>query len=82
MKTSRRITALRSIERGDEMKTQTRHLVAVITVVLTLLCLGVSAAPAAAQGAWHAEYFASRDLAGSPALTRYEIIIVAIMVIF
>jgi hypothetical protein len=54
------------------MKTPTRHLIAVISVMLTLLCLGVSAAPAAAQGAWYAEYFSNRDLAGSPALTRYE----------
>jgi hypothetical protein len=54
------------------MKTQTRHLVAAITVTLALLYLGVSAAPAAAQGAWYAEYFTGRDLAGSPALTRYE----------
>jgi hypothetical protein len=45
------------------------------TVLLLISLVGGALArsePAAAQGAWYAEYFANRDLAGSPALTRYE----------
>jgi len=36
------------------------------------IALGMTALPAAAQGAWYAEYFTNRDLAGAPAVTRYE----------
>jgi hypothetical protein len=42
-----------------------------IIAALLLLAL-LPAAPAAAQGAWLGEYFANRDLSGSPALTRAE----------
>lgn len=41
-------------------------------LILTGLLLGMATLPAAAQGAWYAEYFANRDLAGAPAVTRYE----------
>jgi hypothetical protein len=45
------------------------------SVVLLLVLVGglvPAALPAAAAGAWYAEYFANISLAGSPALTRYE----------
>lgn len=43
-------------------------------IVIALATLGLSAlvAPVTAQGAWHGEYFTNRDVAGAPALTRYE----------
>ena len=47
-----------------------------LTVLLALLIAGVSlgaaAVPTDAGGAWYAEYFANRYLAGTPAITRYE----------
>jgi hypothetical protein len=43
-------------------------LIAVVTA-LAILSVGT---PAAAQGAWYAEYFANRELAGGPTITRYE----------
>jgi hypothetical protein len=54
------------------MKNRKRHLVVAIIIALTLLFWGVFADPVAAQDAWYAEYFANRDLAGGPVLTRYE----------
>jgi hypothetical protein len=54
------------------MKNRKRYLVVVIIIALTLLFWGVFADPVAAQNAWYAEYFANRDLAGGPVLTRYE----------
>jgi hypothetical protein len=48
-------------------------------VVLGALCFGVpvaaaspEAVPEAQSNRWYAEYFSNRDLAGGPALTRYE----------
>ena len=41
-------------------------------VVFVSITFGTATSPAAAQGAWYAEYFANRDLAGAPAVTRYE----------
>jgi len=49
-----------------------KRLIITVAIVVTLLSNGVLAVPAAAQGAWYAEYFANRDLSGSPVLTRYE----------
>ena len=54
------------------MKKRIRHLVTVATMALVVLTLGMSVAPAAAQAAWYAEYFANRELIGAPAITRYE----------
>jgi hypothetical protein len=45
---------------------------AVAVVTVGVLSLGTRVVPASAQGAWYAEYFANRDLLGSPSLTRYE----------
>jgi hypothetical protein len=60
-----------SIEEVTRMKRQMLfNLVLVFT--LTGVALGTIAEPAAAQGAWYAEYFANRDLTGGPVLTRYE----------
>ncbi len=56
----------------SQVKNQTRHLIIAVVIALTILWLGVPATPAAAQGTWYAEYFPNRDLAGGPALTRYE----------
>jgi len=53
------------------MKSRIQYVVTAIAIV-SLVFLGVPAVSAAAQGAWFAEYFANRDLAGSPALSRYE----------
>jgi len=53
------------------MKNRIQCVVAAI-VIMSLVLPGVPAVSAAAQGAWFAEYFANRDLAGSPALSRYE----------
>ncbi len=54
------------------MRNRIRSLVTVVTVALAVLSLGPAATPAMAGGAWYAEYFANRDLSGSPALTRYD----------
>jgi hypothetical protein len=54
------------------MKNRRRYLVTVVIIILTLLFFGLSAIPVVAQGGWYAEYFANRDLAGGPVLTRYE----------
>jgi hypothetical protein len=54
------------------VKNRKRHIVTVVTIVLILLFESMVAAPVSAQGAWYAEYFANRDLNGSPTLTRYE----------
>ena len=43
-----------------------------VVAVLMGIVLGVTVLPAAAQGAWYAEFFSNRDLAGAPAVTRYE----------
>lgn len=43
-----------------------------LIAVLASVSMSVTASPAAAQGAWYAEYFTNRDLAGAPAITRYE----------
>jgi hypothetical protein len=45
---------------------------AMIVVTLAGALLMASAPQAAAQGLWYAEYFPNRELAGGPALTRYE----------
>jgi len=41
-------------------------------VALLLSNLGMLVATASAQGAWYAEYFSNRDLAGAPTFTRYD----------
>ena len=41
-------------------------------IVLASIIVGMPTFPATAKGAWYAEYFANRDLAGAPAVTRYE----------
>jgi hypothetical protein len=51
------------------MKTRTWMLLIAVVTALAILSVGT---PAAAQGAWYAEYFANRDLAGGPTITRYE----------
>lgn len=43
-----------------------------ITIALAALSFDVLATSVRAQGAWYGEYFANRDLAGAPALTRYD----------
>jgi hypothetical protein len=43
-----------------------------LSLLLSALAWGFSSPPVAAQGAWYAEYFANRDLAGAPTVTRYE----------
>ena len=49
-----------------------KSLVLRVAAALTGIALGSAALPTAAQGAWYAEYFTNRDLAGAPAATRYE----------
>ncbi|MGH2594088.1 MAG: PA14 domain-containing protein, partial [Anaerolineae bacterium] len=51
-----------------------KHKRLTMSIVLALVCtvFGMTAFPAAAQGAWFAEYFTNRDLSGSPAVTRHE----------
>src|SRR3990172_4459685 len=49
-----------------------RSLAPGLIAVLASVSMSVTASPAAAQGAWYAEYFSNRDLAGAPAITRYE----------
>jgi hypothetical protein len=44
----------------------------VIIFAVVASFLGIPAPPAAAQGLWYAEYFANPNLAGGPALTRYD----------
>ncbi len=41
-------------------------------IVFASLLVGMTTLPVAAQGDWYAEYFTNRDLAGAPAITRYE----------
>ncbi len=41
-------------------------------VALISFVFGMTTLPVAAQGAWFAEYFTNRDVAGAPAVTRYE----------
>jgi hypothetical protein len=54
------------------MKNRLFHLVTAVFVVLGLIGLAAPARPAMAQSAWYGEYFSNRDLAGGPALTRYD----------
>ena len=54
------------------MRDQIWRLITAVTIALPGLGLGVPATPVAAGNEWYAEYFANRDLAGSPALTRYD----------
>ncbi len=54
------------------MKARVRRLVMVAITAFLLVGVLASAAPAYAQGSWYAEYYPNRDLAGGPALTRYE----------
>ena len=54
------------------MRNRVWSLVTVVTIMLTVLCFGAPVIPATAQGSWYGEYFANRDLSGSPALTRYD----------
>jgi len=50
-----------------------KRLICLVSVTFTVAgLLGWPAPLALAQGAWYGEYFANRDLAGGPALTRYE----------
>jgi hypothetical protein len=44
----------------------------VVLGTLAVAFLTASAPPAAAQGLWYAEYFPNPNLAGGPALTRYD----------
>ncbi len=53
------------------MKKNTWLIVSIFTVLIAMVW-GLTGAPTNAQGAWYAEYFTNRDLAGGPALTRYE----------
>jgi hypothetical protein len=54
------------------MRDQIWRLITAVTIALAGLGLGVPATPVAAGGAWYAECFTNRDLAGAPALTRYD----------
>jgi hypothetical protein len=54
------------------MKQRIGRLIATIATIVVAVCLGVPLTAAAAQGTWYAEYFPNRDLAGGPAITRYE----------
>ncbi|MDY7080261.1 MAG: PA14 domain-containing protein [Chloroflexota bacterium] len=54
------------------MKNRRWSLVTVVTITLFVFGFGAPATPVAAQSAWYGEYFANRDLSGSPALTRYD----------
>ncbi len=54
------------------VRNRVMSLFTVIAIILAALHFGTPAAPAAAQGLWYGEYFANRDLAGGPALTRYD----------
>jgi hypothetical protein len=47
-------------------------LLTAVVLAVTGLYFGSPAIPAVAQGAWYGEYFANRDLAGGPSLTRYD----------
>ena len=47
-------------------------LVTVVAIALATLNLSGPVRPVAAGGAWYAEYFANPNLAGGPALTRYD----------
>jgi hypothetical protein len=47
------------------------HLLTLVSTVLAAFFLG-PATLVGAQGAWYGEYFANRDLAGGPAITRYD----------
>jgi len=53
---------------------ESRRWQSVIVGVAVLLWVSAAglAVPVQAQGEWYAEYFPNRDLAGGPALTRYE----------
>ncbi len=54
------------------MRNRIWSLVIAVIVALAVLSFGPAATTATAQSAWYAEYFANRDLSGSPALTRYD----------
>ena len=54
------------------MRARVRRLVIVAITAFLLVGVLASATPAYAQGSWYAEYYPNRDLAGGPALTRYE----------
>jgi hypothetical protein len=54
------------------MKIRLKHLTSVLVIALTISTFGVLPKPAAAQGAWYAEFFGNRDLGGAPVLTRYD----------
>jgi hypothetical protein len=60
------------------MQRQNRILLLTLPILAFVLVSGfmsrgpVVAAPPAAPGAWWGDYFANRDLAGSPALSRYD----------
>lgn len=43
-----------------------------VTMTLAALVVTAPASPVAAQGLWYGEYFSNRDLAGGPAMTRYD----------
>lgn len=47
-------------------------LILTLALLLSGVALGFTDLPVAAQGAWYAEYFSNRYLAGAPAVTRYE----------
>jgi hypothetical protein len=50
----------------SKMRIRLKHLAAVLVVALTISTFGTLPKPAAAQGAWCAEFFANRDLTGAP----------------
>ncbi len=54
------------------MKHRPLHVIIAIFTVLSLLNIATPSSTAMAQSAWYGEYFANRDLAGAPMLTRYD----------
>ena len=54
------------------MESRVRHLVIVVITALVLAGVLWPNAAVSAQGSWYAEYYPNRDLAGGPAITRYE----------
>jgi len=59
-------------EEGSKMKTRFKVLTILVAAFVAVSIIGLLPKPAAAQGAWYAEFFANPDLAGGPVLSRYD----------